>query len=92
MDFIANYEKKGVRYVVCTDIAKDGMMKGPSDELYKEILHKTSVKLIASGGVSCISDLIKLKQIGCEGAIVGKAIYENRITLEEIKNVFDSAS
>ncbi len=92
VDFIAHYEKKGVRYVVCTDIAKDGMMQGPSDALYKEILHKTSVKLIASGGVSCISDLIKLKQIGCEGAIVGKAIYENRITLEEIKNVFDSAS
>lgn len=87
VEFIADYEQKGISYVVCTDIAKDGMLQGTSNELYQEILQKTNVKLIASGGVSSIDDLIKLKEIGCEGAIVGKAIYENRITLDEIKKL-----
>lgn len=85
VEFIVDYEQKGISYVVCTDIAKDGMLQGTSNELYQEILQRTKVKLIASGGVSSIDDLIKLKKIGCEGAIVGKAIYENRITLSEIR-------
>ena len=84
VEFIANYEQKGINYVVCTDIAKDGMLQGTSDELYQEILQKTNVKLIASGGISSIDDLIKLKEIGCEGAIVGKAIYEGKISLIEL--------
>jgi len=87
VDFISEYEQKGINYVVCTDIAKDGMLQGTSNELYQEILQKTNVKLIASGGVSSLDDLIKLKEIGCEGAILGKAIYENKITLNEIKKL-----
>jgi phosphoribosylformimino-5-aminoimidazole carboxamide ribotide isomerase len=87
IDFITKFEQKGISYVVCTDIAKDGMLQGASNELYKEILKKTSVNLIASGGVSSIADLIKLKEIGCEGAIVGKAIYEGRVTLKELREL-----
>lgn len=85
--FIAEYEQKGIRYVVCTDIAKDGMLQGTSNELYQEISQKTNVKLIASGGVSSLGGLIKLKKIGCEGAIVGKAIYEGKITLKELRKL-----
>jgi len=87
LDFIADYAQKGVEYVVCTDIAKDGMLQGTSNELYQEILLKAKVKLIASGGVSSINDLLKLNQIGCEGAIVGKAIYEQKITLKELQTL-----
>lgn len=81
VDFIADYEREGVKYVICTDISKDGMLQGTSNELYTEILQRTNVKLIASGGVSSIDDLVKVKQIGCEGAIIGKAIYEGKIKL-----------
>jgi len=84
LDFIADYEREGVNYVICTDVSKDGMLEGPSNELYTEILNKTSVQLIASGGVSCIQDLEKLKELGCEAAIVGKAFYEGKITLKEL--------
>jgi phosphoribosylformimino-5-aminoimidazole carboxamide ribotide isomerase len=87
IEFIADYSQKGISYVVCTDIAKDGMLQGTSNELYEEILDKTKVKLIASGGVSTMDDLIKLKEIGCEGAIVGKAIYENKISLIELRQL-----
>ena len=85
LDFIIDYEKKGVKYVISTDIAKDGMLQGVAEELYEEIIEKTDVKLIASGGVSSINDLKRLKQIGCEGVIIGKAIYEGRISLAELK-------
>ncbi len=84
IDFIQEYEKKGVKYVICTDISKDGMLEGTSNELYSEILKKTKVKLIASGGVSSIEDLHLLKEIGCEGAIIGKAIYEGKIDLKKL--------
>ncbi len=87
VDFISDYEKKGVAYVVCTDIAKDGMLQGASNVLYLEIVQKTKVKLIASGGISCMDDLLKLKEIGCEGAILGKAIYEQKITLKELQTL-----
>ncbi|MCW8896691.1 MAG: 1-(5-phosphoribosyl)-5-[(5-phosphoribosylamino)methylideneamino]imidazole-4-carboxamide isomerase [Flavobacteriales bacterium] len=87
VDFIKQYEQNGVSYVICTDIAKDGMLQGTSNELYQEILNKTNVKLIASGGVSCFDDLLKVQEIGCEGVIIGKAFYENRITLTELKNI-----
>ncbi|MRM82555.1 1-(5-phosphoribosyl)-5-[(5-phosphoribosylamino)methylideneamino]imidazole-4-carboxamide isomerase [Riemerella anatipestifer] len=87
LEFIAEYEQKGIRYVVCTDIAKDGMLQGTSNELYQEILQKTKVKLIASGGVSSLNDLIKLKEIGCDGVIVGKAIYEGKINLQELNRL-----
>jgi phosphoribosylformimino-5-aminoimidazole carboxamide ribotide isomerase len=84
LDFISDFEQKGIAYVICTDIAKDGMLQGASNELYQEIIQQTKVKLIASGGVSSIVDLLQLKAIGCEGAIVGKAIYEGTITLKEL--------
>ena len=87
VEFISGYQQKGIQYVICTDISKDGMLEGTSNDLYKEILAKTNVKLIASGGVSCVDDLIKLTELGCEGAIVGKAIYEGRIRLNELRKL-----
>lgn len=87
VDFINEYKKKGVNYVICTDIAKDGMLQGTSNELYTEILSKTKIALIASGGVSSIADLVKLKEMKCEGAIIGKAIYEKKITLKELRQL-----
>ncbi len=86
--FISEYVDKGISYVISTDIAKDGMLEGPSFELYDSILKELpDLKLIASGGVSNIDDLVKLKENGLEGAIVGKAIYENRITLKELQKI-----
>ncbi len=85
VDFITDYAGKGVRYTICTDISKDGMLEGPSVDLYKEILEKTDLHLIASGGISSVEDLHVLQQLGCEGAIIGKAIYEGKIKLNELK-------
>ncbi len=87
VDFIKEYEDKSIKYVICTDISKDGMLQGASNELYKEILSQTKVKLIASGGISSMNDLQQLKAIGCEGAIIGKAIYEGHITLKELQQL-----
>ncbi len=87
IDFINDYKEKGIEHVICTDISKDGMLEGTSNELYKEIINKTSVKLIASGGVSSLNDLHLLKELGCEGAIIGKAIYENNISLKELSTL-----
>jgi len=84
IDFIKKYQAEGISYVICTDISKDGMLQGPSIDLYKEILHNNNINLIASGGVSCIQDVYDLAEIGCEGAIIGKAIYENRISMKEL--------
>ena len=87
VDFIMDYESKGIKSVICTDISKDGMLAGTSNVLYEEIMNKTQVNLIASGGVSKIEDIYELKELGCEGAILGKAIYEGRITLKEIQKL-----
>ncbi|MBE7645861.1 1-(5-phosphoribosyl)-5-[(5-phosphoribosylamino)methylideneamino]imidazole-4-carboxamide isomerase [Tenacibaculum finnmarkense genomovar ulcerans] len=87
VDFIKEYEKIGVKNTICTDVAKDGMLQGASVELYKEILSKSGINLIASGGVASIDDLIELKEIGCEGAILGKAIYEGYISLKELQKL-----
>lgn len=92
--FIQDYLSKGIQYVICTDIAKDGMLKGPSFNLYKRILNEchaeladaSQLKLIASGGISSFEELPKLEEIGCEGVIIGKAIYENRISLKQLEN------
>jgi len=84
IEFISEYEKQGIKYAVCTDIDKDGMLKGPSMDLYKEILAETGISLIASGGISSLSDIEALEKAGCEGAIIGKAVYEGRLTLEEL--------
>ena len=85
ISFIKDYEEKGISYVICTDISKDGMLEGTSNELYEKIINETNVKLIASGGVSNIDDLVQLKALGCEGAIIGKAIYEGKITLKQLQ-------
>ena len=85
--FIQNYEKDGVSYVICTDISKDGMLQGPSFDLYQKILNETNnIKLIASGGISTYDELPRLAEMGCEGTIVGKAIYEHKISMKQIEN------
>lgn len=107
--FIREYMKKGIQYVICTDIAKDGMLEGPALELYQKILRKTAkletvvglsgvedkwvnnLNLIASGGISEAKELYALKSVGCEGAIIGKAIYENRISMKELEDFIISA-
>lgn len=88
--FIKAYQRDGVKYVICTDIAKDGMLEGPAFELYKRILEETysdagSINLIASGGISGFEEIPRLAEIGCEGTIIGKAIYENRISLKQLE-------
>ncbi len=84
--FIDKYIQQGVQQVFCTDVSKDGKLQGPSVELYKTIINRfPGLYFIASGGVSSIHDLEELNAIGCKAAIVGKAIYENRISLNDIK-------
>ncbi len=85
--FLEEYVKKGVRYAICTDIARDGMLRGPATELYSEILDKIEIDLIASGGVTSLKDIEDLRAIGCEGVIIGKAVYEGRITLKELGRI-----
>ena len=87
VDFIKEYQKKGFREVVCTDISKDGMLQGPSTALYQEIIENSTIELIASGGISNIEDVQKMKEIGCAGTIIGKAIYEGRISLEQLSKI-----
>lgn len=85
IDFIKGYVAKGISYVICTDVAKDGLLQGPSTELYEEIMQEIpGLRLIASGGVSSMKDLEALEKTGVYGAIVGKAYYEGRISLEEL--------
>jgi phosphoribosylformimino-5-aminoimidazole carboxamide ribotide isomerase len=84
LDFIKGWEAKGIEFVASTDISRDGTLKGPSLDLYNEILGVSGVKLIASGGISSVNDLELLEKIGCEGAIIGKAIYEGKINLKEL--------
>jgi len=84
--FVKNYQKEGVQYVICTDIAKDGMLEGPSFDLYEKMLAQLpNIKLIASGGISTFDELPKLAELGCEGTIIGKAIYENKISLKQLE-------
>ena len=86
--FIVNYLSKGIKYVICTDVSKDGMLCGPSFDLYKHILTNSDkkIKLIASGGISTFEELPKLLDLGCEGVIIGKALYENRISLKQLES------
>ena len=84
ISFISEYRSKGVKYTICTDIKKDGMLQGPSTALYKEILGAVKINLIASGGISSIKDIEDVREAGCEGVIIGKAVYEGRITLNEL--------
>ena len=85
-DFIKEKTESGIQYVISTDIDKDGMLEGPSFDLYEKIIGENpNIKLIASGGITSASDLEKVKSIGCEGAIIGKALYENRIKFNDLK-------
>lgn len=97
LPFIQSYQEKGIQYVICTDINKDGMLEGPSFDLYEKIINSVSssgvendaqnkLKLIASGGISTFEELPRLAELGCEGTIIGKAIYENRISLKQLED------
>ena len=86
LKFLKNYQAKGVKYTICTDISKDGMLLGPGFVMYENILKRMKLKLIASGGVSNFEEIPRLASIGCEGAIIGKAIYENRISLKNLES------
>ncbi|HEV8282841.1 MAG TPA: 1-(5-phosphoribosyl)-5-[(5-phosphoribosylamino)methylideneamino]imidazole-4-carboxamide isomerase [Chitinophagaceae bacterium] len=87
-DFIQKWIDQGVKQIFCTDVSKDGKLEGPAIDLYKNIASKFSdLYLIASGGVSSVNDLEKLKEVGCKAAIVGKAIYEEKIVLSELQKI-----
>ncbi len=94
--FIKSYQQEGIQYVISTDIARDGMLQGPAFGLYQKILNECvtlstvekkqpQIKLIASGGISTFDEIPKLAELGCEGVIIGKAIYENRISLKQLE-------
>ena len=86
VDFISSYFEKGIRKVISTDISRDGMLTGPAFELYAEIMKsQPEVEIIASGGISSMDDILRLNEMGVPGVITGKALYENKITLEEIE-------
>jgi len=90
LDFIEENRRQGVVNIFCTDISKDGLLQGASVDLYRKIIQNSPhVNLIASGGVTSLNDLDELKGIGCKGAIVGKAIYEGRITMNELKKYIE---
>ena len=87
VNFVKDFYAKGIQYVICTDISKDGMLQGPSFDVYQNLLQEQpNIKLIASGGISAFEELPKLEAMGCEGTIIGKAIYENKIALKELEN------
>jgi phosphoribosylformimino-5-aminoimidazole carboxamide ribotide isomerase len=87
-DFIEKYIAHGVQQIFCTDVSKDGLLQGPSIELYKNIIKKfPQLHLIASGGVSNMDDVLQLQEIGCSGAIIGKAIYEGRIAVNDLVKI-----
>lgn len=85
-DFLANYTQKTVRYTICTDVSKDGLLQGTATDLYRRMKEKfAELQIIASGGVSGVADLEELEEIGVFGVIIGKAIYENKISLADLK-------
>jgi phosphoribosylformimino-5-aminoimidazole carboxamide ribotide isomerase len=85
-DFVEEYVEKGVRYTISTDVAKDGLLQGPSFDLYKNLQDKCpDLHIIASGGISGIEDVEKLAEMNIYGVIIGKAIYENRISLADLQ-------
>jgi phosphoribosylformimino-5-aminoimidazole carboxamide ribotide isomerase len=87
-DFIQEYMEQGVRQLFCTDVSKDGLLQGPALELYRNIVDKfPDLHFIASGGVSEMDDVYRLEEIGCRAVIIGKAIYEGRITLKELSKI-----
>lgn len=90
MPFLDDYINKGVTKVLCTDISRDGMMEGPSTELYRQIMEAyPELHLIASGGVSCLDDILRLDEAGIPAVVFGKALYEGRITLKELSPLIE---
>jgi phosphoribosylformimino-5-aminoimidazole carboxamide ribotide isomerase len=87
ISFISDYCSKGIKYAICTDVEKDGLLEGPATDLYRKIISAVKVDLIASGGISSLNDIIELKDAGCEGVIIGKAIYEGKIKLKELRDL-----
>lgn len=87
ISFLQDYRKKGVVHAMCTDIEKDGMLGGPSVEIYREIVAIKGLSLIASGGIASGADIMTLRDAGCEGAIIGRAIYEGKISLAELASL-----
>lgn len=86
LPFLEQYVNKGIENIFCTDIARDGKLQGPSIELYDALKKKfPRTNIIASGGVSCLDDLYKLQEVHCDGVIIGKAIYENRISISQLE-------
>jgi phosphoribosylformimino-5-aminoimidazole carboxamide ribotide isomerase len=86
MPFLTDYTQEGVNKVLCTDISRDGMLQGPSIELYKQVMQQfPSMHLIASGGVSCLDDILRLEDAGIPAVVFGKALYEGRITMKDLK-------
>jgi phosphoribosylformimino-5-aminoimidazole carboxamide ribotide isomerase len=90
--YIEENVAKGIQYSICTDVSKDGMLGGTSTDIYREILDTVKINLIASGGISSITDIEEVYEAGCEGVIIGKAIYEGRITPIELKNLILSGT
>ncbi|WP_420593221.1 1-(5-phosphoribosyl)-5-[(5-phosphoribosylamino)methylideneamino]imidazole-4-carboxamide isomerase [Robiginitalea biformata] len=93
--FVRDYLSQGVRYVICTDIARDGMLQGPATDLYRELIREApaddaEIRLIASGGIRSLADLDALRGAGCEGAILGKSLYEGTIGLRELQGYMES--
>jgi phosphoribosylformimino-5-aminoimidazole carboxamide ribotide isomerase len=83
--FIENWRKQGISKVICTDISKDGMLEGTNEDLYRKIKEQDpDIHLIASGGVSCMDDIDRLEKTHVSGIIIGKAIYEGKISLSEL--------
>lgn len=84
VDFLSFYQQRGLTHTICTDVTRDGTLNGPSFNLYEKLLATTNLKLIASGGVNSLKDIEKLDEIGCYGVIIGKAIYEKRISPKDL--------
>ena len=85
ISFLKYYTRKGIKFIICTDISRDGVLEGPAIELYKELMSEfPGINLIASGGVGSIEDVEELQKTGVWGVIIGKAIYENRVALHDL--------
>jgi phosphoribosylformimino-5-aminoimidazole carboxamide ribotide isomerase len=90
--FLEDYQSRGVRYVICTDIAKDGLLEGAAIDLYRRLRERfPDFRLIASGGIASVGELEALREIGCFGAIIGKALYEGKIALKDLRPFEEAA-
>jgi phosphoribosylformimino-5-aminoimidazole carboxamide ribotide isomerase len=91
MTYLDDYISRGIKTVISTDISRDGMLEGSAEKTYETIkLRYPDLELIASGGISCMNDIKRLNELNIDGVIVGKAIYEDKISLDEIKEFISS--